>query len=173
MTKEQVAEQCRQTREVREAFFEAIVDAINTPAGDIDRELNQSEYYVAPLMEQVISRADMGTLFIPFEIADKRNPEEIHRMAYSLFQSGDNLKLGVVFYDKSLYGAPHEDSEDEMKLLWDSEPLAVVRGDGLMYEWSMQVPDLYEKWVRQERIILGMRHMHFRVMRIVSSQLEK
>jgi hypothetical protein len=165
-----ITEQRNYIHNARQSFFESIVDAIQLPPGDIDRELNQSSYYIQAMKEQIIIDKVMGNLFIPFEI--EQNENEIHRFAYSIYQTGEEIKIGVIFYDKKLYGAPGEDSESEAAHLWEDEPEAIHRGEGVLYEWKMAVPNLYEKWLQQERFILGMRHMHFRMMRIIKEQLE-
>jgi len=50
---------------------------------------------------------------------------------------------------------------------WDNEPKQFIRGDKMFYEWEFNVPNFYDSYLTQERYILGIRHMHFRVMRIV------
>ena len=91
---------------------------------------------------------------------------------YSFWQIGDILKIGVALYDNELQGCFVADSHNEVLHIWGSknEPRLDISHSCVFYDWEFEVPDLYDSYRSQEKYILGARHMHFRVMRILHDE---
>lgn len=89
------------------------------------------------------------------------------RHTYSIWQIGDDLKIGVLLSD-GLDLAPVLDVHQEIQTLWGQTPPSLRNKAGSsMYEWSFTVPTLYDSWIEQERFVRGMKHCKMRILRIL------
>ncbi len=158
--------------EKRRQFFEHVLENINRDPIEIDKVLSQDAFYVKPDKENTFYAVESGDL----AICVKGNFfEKDFSVWYSAWQFGDYLKIGVAFYDNDLQGILITDDFNESHYLWgnDISPRVDVSHGCVLYEWEFDVPNLYDNYKNQERFILGMRHMHFRVMRIIHDECRK
>jgi hypothetical protein len=148
----------------RRYFFEAIHRACASAPGRPDASLSQRELLEG--MGRITGEidAEMGTLLMHIEASYFGQRFEF---AYSILQAGETLRIGVLL-GESLQQAPLVDSHMELRELWPgAEPLPLPRGESVLYDWSFETPGLYRRWLVQERFVLGMRHFHVRILRIV------
>lgn len=159
--------------EGRRGFFDAVVNQLFMPPHEVDALMNQSHLYVPPEESSLVSAPEHGYLVI--HVKPIFFGSETH-FCYSFFQFGDFLKLHLVFYGKELESAPVADSHQEINRIWPgsiSEP--IWRGETMLYEWTFELSgkDFYRNYEIQERFILNMRHMHFRLLRIFHDAMEE
>ena len=147
---------------LRRDFFDEIVKALFIPPGVIDRAMCQHENYVRP-DGVVLNDPDMGTLLIkicnlhPFDSDDAG-------VFYSIYQIGRVLKVGILIHDSVMNHSFKADAGG----IWSAKPAVLTaRGQNILLEWEFDEPDLYESWIPQEGYVLGVRHMHFRLMAIL------
>lgn len=152
--------------EVRAQFFKAILDKFRDAPNEMDRFLNQEKYYIKPLDKEIYSNVEYGDLIIPVEGEFFGYPFKIW---YSLWHIGERVKVGIMLKEMPLQEALSGDHYKEINLIWGQNITPNVDGahSVLLYEWEFECPNFFESFVFQEKFILGMRHMHFRVMRIV------
>lgn len=146
----------------RQEFFEQISSTLKTPPQKIDECLKQAQYYFPPLETDAIQDEKLGDYFV------RINPafEGVEwPLAYSVWQVGERLQLAVIL-SKASEVAMAWDAE-EFDSLWGEAgaPAKHTRGDLSFYEWGFQVPGFHQNYAIRERFILGMRHMHFRILR--------
>ncbi len=156
----------------RAKFFDAIMENMNRPPSRIDDILQQSQYYVKPNMEGSVTAPENGDVAI--SIKGKFFDKEFN-LYYTLWQLGDTLRVGVAIYDDELHGAFASDHHNEVFYIWGSknDPRVDVAHGCVFYDWEFDVPHLYESYKNQERFILGIKHMHFRVMRILHDECQR
>lgn len=148
----------------RAGFFRRILDSVSEAPSDIDQVMGQAKYFVRPLDSPRVFDARRGTLV--FHVRPRFCDREFE-FFYSIWQLGRMLKIGVILQG-DLEQAPLIDWHHEMSDLWAEARLdRQSRTGATLYEWTFDVPDLYGCWLNQERYILGMRHCHFRMLRIV------
>jgi hypothetical protein len=148
----------------REEFFNMILMSIIRPPGEIDYLMGQGEFFFPHAPEGLINDAEMGNLVF------RVKPEfygKTFDYAFSIYLTGEKLKIGLLL-SGGLDQAPLLDWNREISELWWGEPPEKLdRAEITLYEWMFQVPDLYKSWALQEQFILGLRHVHFRVLRII------
>lgn len=151
----------------RRDFFNEILAMLNKDPTRIDEIMGQAKYYTQPSTDGMILDPEMGNFMLNVSVGHAG-------FSYSLYQIGSTLKIGVLFFGATLT-SPVDDPDGEIETLWPGfRPIISRRGDSVMYEWEFDEPDLYSNWARQEKYILGMRHAHFRILRIISeTALEK
>lgn len=153
----------------RSEFFKRIIAMLVRDPDKTDKVLNQDVFYVKPDLNSSILNSEKGELVIniPAIFYGKS-----FNVCYSIWQFSDSMKIGVFIDNKELGDAFQKDTHREIKYLWGN--LVEPRNDGSrgvvgFYEWEFHTPDLYTKgYLAQEKFILGVRHMHFRLMRILS-----
>lgn len=135
----------------RKMFFNEIIEKLSIPPGGIDDVMNQDQLYIKPSV--VINDSEMGNLLIDVEFADMK-------MLYSIYQIGRSLRVGVLISDEVF--------QINLKYSFDSiwrEGFAILtRGSNTLMEWTFSEPDLLSSWITQEEYVLGIRHMHFRIL---------
>lgn len=153
--------------EVRTEFFQDVLDLVNMPPRAMDALLLQAQYHVGIDASNIICDADLGDLFIPIN-PSFRGVNWV--MGYSLWQIGTVLKIAVMTQASS----PEQCflthvNEQELQDFWPTAHEANLnrREQFYFYEWSFDVPDFLEKYPVRESFALGMRHMHFRVLRVL------
>jgi len=156
----------------RQDFFQQIINHLNTPPSKIDEVLNQAQYYVYPNMEKTFINSEYGDMVIQIdgEFYDKK-----FSIFYSLWQLGDTLKVGIALNDDELQGAFASDTHNEVHYIWgwNNEPKVDVARGCVFYDWEFDVPNLYDNYKNQEKFILGVKHMHFRAMRILHDECQR
>lgn len=151
----------------RKEFFESILENLFRKPNKIDLILEQAEYYVSPDINETFFTEETGDCAI--------NTKGVYNNInfsfwYSIWQFGDVLKISMILDDSNIYGAVIEDYFEEVKFLWgkNNEPRLDVSHGKVLYEWEFCVPNLYESYLNQEKFVLGVRHMHFRLLRMIS-----
>ncbi|NCP98105.1 hypothetical protein GW796_07270 [archaeon] len=156
----------------REVFFQQIIEHINRPPSKIDIVLNQDKYYILPDMSNTFVNSEYGDMIININgsFFDKN-----FNVFYSFWQLSDTLKIGIAINDDELQGAFASDSHNEVYSIWGSknDPTIDIARGRVFYDWEFDVPHLYDSYKQQERFILGVKHMHFRVMRIIHDECQR
>lgn len=165
MTKEELLNQ-------RNAFFKEVASHIQTAPSRIDEILNQNKYYVRPSNEDIIINSNYGDMII--KINGSFYGRNFH-LFYSLWQVSDTIKIGIALCDEELHGAFTSDTHNEVYYIWGwkNDPKIDVARGIVFYDWEFDVPNLYDSYKNQERFILGVKHMHFRTMRIIHDECER
>lgn len=153
----------------RKQFFDNILEVLKKPPSSIDMILQQDKYYVAPNLTKLTSVPESGDLAI---FINGKFHEKEFNIYYTIWQLGDILKIGVAIYDQDLHGAFASDHHNEVFYIWGNknDPRIDVAHGCVFYDWEFEVKELYDNYRNQERFILGVRHMHFRVMRIIHDE---
>lgn len=156
----------------RQEFFEQIIKHLNTPPSKIDRLLNQDKYYIFPDMENSFLNSEYGDMVIQI---NGKFYEKNFGIFYSFWQLGDTLKIGIALSDDDLQGAFASDAHNEIYYIWGikNDPKIDVARGCVFYDWEFDIPELYDNYKNQEKFILGAKHMHFRVMRIIHDECER
>lgn len=161
----------------RRAFYREILTAIHRPPSEVDMVMGQDGFYAPPSSRDGrVLDAEFGNLVIDVEIKDATGA--LHAFTYSIYQFGAVLKIGILFYGSLLGVTASEASADNEfgKHFWQDVVRftnAERRGESILVEWEFSEPHLYESWVHQEKYTLGMRHLHFRLLRAVCEYLER
>lgn len=153
--------------EVRNDFFDHILHLINMPPRAMDALLLQAQYHVGIDQANVINDSELGDLFIPIN-PSFRGVSWV--MGYSLWQIGTVLKVAVMTQAASPDECFLRDIDaKELEDFWPTAQNGVLnrREQFYFYEWSFDVPDFLENYAVRESFALGMRHMHFRVLRLL------
>jgi hypothetical protein len=138
--------------ENRTMFFNEIEAKLSIPPGEIDAVMCQNQHYITPKKAR-ISNPSMGNLLIDIDTGQGV-------LMYSIYQIGKILRIGVLMSESLFqYGLKHEYSG-----MWGSEVTISPRGKLTMVEWAFDEPDLLGSWSTQEKYVLGIRHMHFRLL---------
>lgn len=156
----------------RQEFFEDILKHLNVPPSKIDKLLHQDKFYVQPDKENTYINSEYGDMAIHVkgQFYDKK-----FSVSYLFWQLGNTLKVGITLNDDELQGAFASDAHNEIYYIWGvkNEPRIDVARGCVFYDWEFDVPELYDNYRNQERFILGSKHMHFRVMRIIHDECER
>ena len=158
--------------EKRGLFFTEVLEALRRPPTRIDVILKQDKFYRPIDEENTFFDAGAGDLAI--SVKGEFHGKEFN-FYYSFWQLGDTLRIGVAIYDEELQGAFASDAHNEVFYIWGmkNDPRVDVAHDCVFYDWEFEVDDLYDSYKRQEKFILGARHMHFRVMRIIHDECQR
>lgn len=156
----------------RMEFFKEILEAMRRPPTKIDMILQQDKFYNPVDEENTFFDSEAGDLAI--SIRGKFH-EKVFNVYYSFWQLGDMLRVGVAIYDDELQGAFASDAHNEVFYIWGmkNDPRVDVAHNCVFYDWEFEVKDLYDSYRNQEKFILGARHMHFRVMRILHDECQR
>lgn len=156
----------------RQEFFDEILRHLNIPPSKIDKLLNQDKYYIAPDKDNTYINSEYGDMAIHVngQFYDKK-----FCISYLFWQLGNTLKIGINLRDDELQGAFASDAHNEIYYIWGikHDPKIDVARGTVFYDWEFDVPELYDNYKNQERFILGAKHMHFRVMRIIHDECER
>jgi hypothetical protein len=156
----------------RKEFFDEIIDALLKEPSEIDEVLNQTKYYIKPDRNKIITNPELGDVAILINGEFFNKNFTIH---YTLWQLGNILKVGVAIHDDDLHGAFASDSHNEVFYIWgeEYEPKVDVARGCVFYDWSFNATNIYDSYREQEKFILGIRHMHFRAMRIIHDECQR
>lgn len=136
----------------RKAFFAEIVNILNVPPGRIDDVFMQKNAFVPPSAVEVNDEV-MGNLLIAIDFGDSR-------FHYSVYQTGKLIRIGILMPGS----LGDRINTAELEKIFHSKIRAEVRGSKMLFEWIFSEGALYSEWLAQEHYVLGIRHMHFRVM---------
>lgn len=153
----------------RADFFEEILRHVRRPPERIDSFLRQDGYYRPINEDESFYDEKTGDLAI---CVTGKFFEKDFKLYYSFWQIGDILRIGVTVYDEDLQMAFKSDAHNEIYDIWGLQnvPRVEASHEYLYYDWEFEVPNLYDNYVNQEKYVLGARHMHFRVLRIISDE---
>lgn len=156
----------------RKVFFDSILDAISQPPAKIDVLLNQAHLYVKPDLENSFYDAKSGDLAIVIPMKFKERDYKVH---YTVWQLGNSIRVGVTLDAPEFQTAFLFDEHQEVNSLWGNNtiPRSEVTHGNIYMDWEFNVPELYDDYKNQERFIYGIRHMHFRMMRILSEETRR
>lgn len=156
----------------RMEFFKEILEAMRRNPNKIDMILQQDKFYKPVDETNTFFDAEAGDLAI--SIKGNFHEKEFN-VYYSFWQLGDMLRIGVAIYDDELQGAFASDAHNEVFYIWGmkNDPRVDVAHNCVFYDWEFEVKDLYDSYKNQEKFILGARHMHFRVMRILHDECQR
>lgn len=148
----------------REAFYSRIINQFSLPPNAASIKFGQDELLNAAKIDSVMTDNDGGILYM--EIGT-RYSKIAGQHSYSLYLTGDLLRIGLLLYG-GLEKAPLVDWQNEIQTIWPGCAPDQQDRDGLtMYEWTFLLPDIYKNYATQERYILGLHHMHCRILRII------
>lgn len=155
----------------RKEFFEEALTALRTPPQKIDEALDQVQYYLPPLLnEDLVIDPVLGDFFVVIDpvLGGKKWP-----LAYSMWQTGENLKIALVFENEA--DLTWDWGAEEFQGLWPDAPPAQVlrRAHKTFFEWSFDVPGFHQNYAARERFALGLRHMHFRTLKALRGVAER
>ena len=156
----------------RMEFFKEILEAMRRPPGKIDNILQQDKYYLPIDEDNTFFDEEAGDLAISIKGTFH---EKLFNVYYSFWQLGDMLRIGIAIFDDELQGAFASDAHNEVFYIWGmkNDPRVDVAHNCVFYDWEFEVKDLYDSYRNQEKYILGARHMHFRVMRILHDECQR
>ena len=144
----------------RRHFFNTIIKQMNGKPTLIDIMFGQDKFFCPPVDIVMIDECVILHVYPDF------HGKQYH-FYYSIYQIGSQLKIAV-FLDGDASTAPIFEGQNEIEKLWfDVLPEAQERNGVLMYQWNFVVPTFFDSWKDRERFAVGMRHMHFRMLRIV------
>lgn len=148
----------------RQILMQAIVDQMQSPPDHASIKFGQDELLNQSNLSEILMDTNAGVLYIEVSSNFAESPG---KHSYSLFFTGDLFRIGLLLYD-GLQNATVIDWHNEVHSLWPGTQPDHLDREGLtMYEWTFLLPDLYGNYATQERYILGMRHMHCRMLRII------
>lgn len=156
----------------RTKFFQNIINHLDSPPSRIDEILNQDIYYIKPDLNKLLFNPNSGDMVIPI---DGEFHNKKFNIFYSFWQVGYTLKIGVALNEVDLQGAFASDTHEEVYDLWgvSNKPKIDVARGCVFYDWEFDVTNLYDSYRDQEKFILGVKHMHFRVMRVICAECHK
>lgn len=156
----------------RKEFFQEVIEILFISPIETDLFLNQDKYYIKPVREKIINSPEFGDLIIPVKGKFFSTKFTVN---YSLWQVGTNLKIGISITDIDLQGAFVADQNDEISELWGEHniPKIDISRGFIFYTWSFDSPNLYNDYLEKEKFILGIRHMHFRAMKIIHDECSR
>ena len=156
--------------ECRKVFFESIRALMVKPPRTIDKAMKQSEEWT-PVCEIVSDQPDIGSFMISYNVRmahkDKHDEASVFAMSYSLFQAGPVLRIGIIVpaFMVPIITAQHDDISELWR--WDGAPALMKvrdRRESKLVEWVLRDHAFYHSYLAQEPVILGLRHLHFRIL---------
>lgn len=151
----------------RHHFFKRIAEHVCAAPFDIDHTFGHAQYFHKPTVT-------------PFGLHDNSLLMTVDpvfhgkpcKLFYSLWVTGDIIRIGAVM-DNETALAPILEGQQEINRIWPGQvPETQDRDGSLMYQWSFDVPGLLDRWSAREMFVDGMRHMHFRLLRIIHDGLQ-
>ncbi len=158
--------------EARTTFFNEVIEALLIPPTETDLFLNQDKYYIKPIQNKIIKHAEFGDLIIPIEGKFFSTKFTVN---YSLWQLGKNLKISISITNIDLQGAFVADKNDEISELWGEQniPQIDISRGFIFYTWTFDTENLFSDYLEKEKFIFGIRHMHFRAMKIIHDECSR
>ncbi len=156
---------------LRTEFFNNILSSIKLKPSKVDQLLKQDKFFILPDTEKSVFSPETGDLALYFK-------GEFHDMKfeffYSIWQIGNLLKVGIAIFD-NLESAFSDDTHNELYLIWGKKHQVNIdfARECSFYDWEFDATNIYKNYQEQERFIFGIRHMHFRVLRIIHDECKK
>lgn len=145
-------------------MFKEMLHQVSRGPSDIDRMMKQDQYWRPPETDGVIIDPE-GCLV--FHVRPKFHEKEDLHYWYSIWQVGSALKVGVILEGETVT-APMLEGQNEIETMFHDVKTELHDRDGsVMYQWSWEVPALYTSWVAREKYVQNLRHLYFRMCRIV------
>lgn len=156
----------------REEFFNQIIEKMKEQPNDLDIFLNQADLHCPPLDSEIYSNHEYGDLKIPVEV---NFFEKNYKIYYTIWHVGHILKVGVVLPNIELQIAITDDTYKEVENIWgkDCKPTIEAAHQMFLLDWEFNEPNIFDSYLNQEKYILGMRHLNFRICRIIHDKLKK
>lgn len=155
--------------QVKKDFFEEITQILSIPPTEIDKIMEHDKFYFPPVLtnpKSYINDPDKGVLYFHFNL-NFFNQKAV--FAYSIFLTGDWIRIGILLFNQEIQTAHNADSQREIDFIWDRTPDLLWRGEGkMLIEWRFEEKDFYSNYAIRDRFILQMRHLHFRILRMLS-----
>ena len=165
MNKEQVLQ-------IREEFFNQVIEKMSEKPNDLDKFLNQDNLHFAPNLEKVYKNVEYGDLMIPVNVNFFGREYEIF---FTVWHLGSRIKIGVALPHMDLQTAITEDSYQEIDNIWGKNLNPTIEAAHQIYllDWEFEEPHFFESYIFREKYVLGMRHLNFRMCRILNDKIKK
>lgn len=151
-------------------FFNDIIHILKRDLGELDKIFKQEKYMVQLKDEDFFTDPVYGELMCKIK---HQFFGENFELLYSIWQVGDILKIGFLVSDEKLYNAFASNQITNMDI-WNGEGnLTINERQGIFYDWSFKTKDLYGSYLNQEKYIMGVRHMHISLLKIIYNYLEQ
>lgn len=149
----------------RKTLFSHIITRLFMAPNVVDIKFGQDVLLKeAKITEQLVD-LEAGILYLT---VNSQYEGRAGQHSYSLYFTGDMLRIGLLLCG-DLANAVLIDWHNELQSIWPGcSPQQIDRKGVTMYEWTFILPELYTNPAVQERYILGMRHMHSRLLRIIA-----
>lgn len=149
----------------RKVLIDRILERLTKQPDVADIKFGQDELLRAAQISEQLVDLEAGILYLTVQSRYQDQPGE---HSYSLYFTGDMLRIGLLLYGE-LSKAVLIDWHNELQSIWPGCPPQQIDRRGVtMYEWTFLLPEIYTSHAVQERYILGMRHMHSRLLRIIA-----
>lgn len=159
---------------IRKEFFEQILEKLNEEPSKLDEFLNQDFLYFPPINNEVYQNINYGDLVIPVDIEFFNKKYKIY---YTVWHVGTKIKIGVVLPHIDLQTAITEDNYgyQELNNIWGKDHIPTTEASHQLYliDWEFDEPNIFNSYIYREKFILGMKHMSFRICRIIYDKLKK
>ncbi len=159
--------------EKRKEFFEDIVKNLSRDLGPFDKFWGHDKYYKPIDPKGVVMDAVNGELIC--EVKGDFHGKKFEFL-HSIWQVGTILKIGFLLKTADCVPAFNLDEKSEILYVWGEKnavKIKIVDSDYLFYDWEFDATNIYKNYQEQERFIFGIRHMHFRVLRIIHDECKK
>lgn len=160
----------------RKEFFDNIVAILSKEPVPIDRLLNQEKYYVSPNKNKTVLDEETGDLAI-FINSDFFGKD--FSICYTFWQYGETFKIGITIQTPELAMAIPRDVKNEIYTLWHintdnkTNPNFETVDNINFAKWEFNCKNLLSSYLIQENFIIGIRHMHFRIMRMIYDECKR
>lgn len=152
----------------RHHFFQQVAHELSTPPRPVDHTFGHAQYY-RPVAVQPFAPEDSSLLV---QVNPTFHGKQC-QLFYSIWVTGDLIRIGAVM-DNEAALAPLMEGQQEINHIWPAQSPETQDRDGLlMYQWSFEIPGLLDRWSARAALVDGIRHMHFRLMRILHDGLQQ
>lgn len=146
----------------RQHFFSVLLDELAKPPCAIDDKLGQNQHWVRPDIES----ASIAFSTLSLSVYPTFHGKNLH-FWYSFWQVGQELRAGVILEGET-QTAPMVEGKDEISHLFPDVQTERHDRDGrVMYQWTLKQPGFFDEWIHRENVIFNIRHLHFRMCRII------
>lgn len=155
----------------REYFFKCIFKALVMEPMTVDVLFGADTDYVTP---QLLSmNVEFGSMVIDVSPNFIGEGDE-SRYFYTIAVMGNVLRIGIFMPVSKLLTLPVIDNHREQLFnVWNGAEFAVMERDlGVLYEWTFMNFDP-SCWANAEKYVLGMRHLHFCVLKLLHNMVRE
>lgn len=154
----------------RISFFNDIIHILKRNLCELDTIFQQNTYLVPLNENNFFTDPINGELICKYKHQFFNQEFE---MLYSVWQIGNMLKIGFLIRDETIYQAFAENHFESIDIWHGNGHLNIQERHGIFYDWTFQANELYQSYLNQETYIMGIRHMHINILRIIYQFLEK